>query len=89
MAIQKMKYMNETQIAEIEALWPDHGEAIYAYAMDCIRANNIGMAEGSLLVVAVVGIGAGATYLGKKIYHKLKKKEEPKPWDKPGRDWEV
>jgi hypothetical protein len=90
MAIRKMKYMNETQTAEIEALWPEHGEAIYAYVKDCIRAYKIGEAEGSLIVVAAVGIGAGVTYLGKKVYHKLKeKKEEPKPWDKPGRDWEV
>jgi hypothetical protein len=88
MAIQKMKHMNETQLAEIEALWPEHGEAIYAYAKDCVRAYKIGEAEGSLLVVAAFGIGAGAVYLGKKIYRKLKK-EEKKPWDKPGRDWEV
>lgn len=81
------KYMSVAQQAEIDALWPEHGEAITAYVKDCVCGYNIGRRTGSLLSVATVGIGAGAVYIGKKVYHKLKEKKEPT--EKPGRVWEA
>ena len=70
----KMKYTSEAQIDEINALWPEHGEAITAYVKDCLRAHTIGEAKGSALAVVAFGLGAGCYHIGKKVYRKLKNK---------------
>lgn len=74
----KYKVMNEAQIAEVEGLWEDHGDAITAYGLECVNGYKTGEALGSMLGVAVGGLVAGLSYLGVKAYKKWKsKKKEP------------
>lgn len=88
----KYKFMTEAQLDEINELINNgHGDALWAFGQECADSYFNGYKSGRmqcyLIVLAGISVGVGAVYLGKKVYHKLKK-EEPKPWDKPGRDWE-
>lgn len=76
------KYMTDDQVAEVMALWEDHGEALEAFAQESshayIRGYRIGVIKSSLIPIAAgFAIGVGAT-LGTKIYHKFKKKHSEK-----------
>ena len=87
MAKYKIKIMNEAQIAEVEELWKDHGEALAAFGIEAANAWREGQRHGYMLIAASFCIGACGAYIGKKVYHKLK--EEKKPTEKPGRVWEA
>lgn len=87
MANYKVKIMNEAQMAEVNELWKDHGEALAAFAFEAANAYQEGRRRGHMLVAAGFCIGACGAYIGKKVYHKLK--EEKKPTEKPGRVWEA
>lgn len=77
------KFMDAAQQAEIDALWPEHGEAIMAYVKDCVRGYKIGEAYGFLLTVAGGFVIGSVAIIGKKVYHKLTDNKEPT--EKPGR----
>ena len=75
----KFKVMTEKHIAELDKLVTEgHGEAMFAFGLECaetgVEAYERGQKFGQLLVVATVVLGAGAIYVGKKVYQKLKRK---------------
>lgn len=84
----KYRYMNESNIAEIETLMVgEHKDAVWAFGAECMNYYKV-MCNRQATVTAVVGVlAAGAVIVGKKVIKKHKDTKEP--WDKPGRDWEA
>ena len=70
------KIMNEAQIAEVNELWKDHGDAIAAYGLECVNADKSGRVAGAILGGAIGALIAGLGCLGGKGYRKWKSKKE-------------
>lgn len=81
----EIQIMNEAQVTEIEGLWKDHGDALWAFGMECGNAGVAGYKRGcatrNLLIAGVVVVGAGAAYLGNKIAQKRIEKKRQEEFD--------
>lgn len=81
----EIQIMNESQLTEVDELMKDHGEALWAFGLECGNAAVAGFKRGratrNLLIAGVIVVGAGIGCLGAEIARKREEKKRQKELD--------